>query len=698
MTRFTLIACTFTVLCGSFAVHAEEAWEIQAPNPFPMQTAGELAFVDSNTGFMVGLGDTPLKTTDGGQTWSPVSVPQSSHNCVVALDSQHVWMFGNGGARSTDGGESWDDLGFITAYEAQFLTPQFGWISDGYAAQVTHNGGDSWTPAITGSTRIIYPDFATAQLGLGRQANFGSGVWRTTNGGQNWSKVLDTTITNVAFVSDTVAIAVGNGRIYRSADGGASWSDVGAGLSGYPQIIAFDDQHVLVNRQSACLRSDDGGLTWITIATPSANLSEVWIKNGTEAYATTNHGEILHSTDAFATWSVVQQATHIGLSDMEFLPDGAFVAAGSDVILRSTDGHIWNVMNSGVMRRVVDVEMFDAQRGLAIADLGFVLRTTDGGNQWVPSRPSYVQGYGWNYCNDLFVLSDNVAYVAGDGGPGPMIKTTDGGETWEPMAYPVTTHIESIWFVDEQHGWIGRGFTTGWIYRTADGGETWEEVWPQSYGGIWDIQFNDLNAGWALRGGNAILVTTNGGDTWLQRALPSPHTNDPSYVKFQFINDDVGYAVGAAGDVCKSIDGGLTWVGIETNTLENFRDLKVLDENTLWVVGANNTRLFSDDGGQTWESVPVAGVDLPAQQTWYSIDIRPNGETRLAGTDGLIVRSGVDEPEIPADIDGNGVVDVFDLLTLLANWGTNGPGSAIAPPTDVVDVFDLIELLAAWTQ
>ncbi len=44
----------------------------------------------------------------------------------------------------------------------------------------------------------------------------------------------------------------------------------------------------------------------------------------------------------------------------------------------------------------------------------------------------------------------------------------------------------------------------------------------------------------------------------------------------------------------------------------------------------------------------------------------------------------------------DGVVDVFDLLELLANWGTSGPGANIAEPTNVVDVFDLLDLLAAW--
>ena len=50
-----------------------------------------------------------------------------------------------------------------------------------------------------------------------------------------------------------------------------------------------------------------------------------------------------------------------------------------------------------------------------------------------------------------------------------------------------------------------------------------------------------------------------------------------------------------------------------------------------------------------------------------------------------------------ADIDGDdGMVDVSDLLALLANWGTDQPGAEIAEPLNVVDVSDLLGLLAAW--
>lgn len=46
----------------------------------------------------------------------------------------------------------------------------------------------------------------------------------------------------------------------------------------------------------------------------------------------------------------------------------------------------------------------------------------------------------------------------------------------------------------------------------------------------------------------------------------------------------------------------------------------------------------------------------------------------------------------------DGMVNVFDLFVLLSNWNINGPGAALAEPTNIVDVFDLFVLLGAWGQ
>ena len=57
-------------------------------------------------------------------------------------------------------------------------------------------------------------------------------------------------------------------------------------------------------------------------------------------------------------------------------------------------------------------------------------------------------------------------------------------------------------------------------------------------------------------------------------------------------------------------------------------------------------------------------------------------------------------PRIPSDVTGDGVVDVLDLLQILAVWDQTGdPGWIAEDVTDdgVIDVLDLLEVLGHWT-
>lgn len=131
---------------------------------------------------------------------------------------------------------------------------------------------------------------------------------------------------------------------------------------------------------------------------------------------------------------------------------------------------------------------------------------------------------------------------------------------------------------------------------------------------------------------------------------------------------------------------------------------------------------ISDDGGASWQSLEVVGPSGPeVAGGWFykefNLDEIPGFElndqfrVRFVASDlgaGSVVEAGVDgvklqeidcEQSCVGDIDGgDGEVNTADLLTLLAGWGTNGPGADIAEPLDVVDTADLLGLLSAWGQ
>jgi hypothetical protein len=50
----------------------------------------------------------------------------------------------------------------------------------------------------------------------------------------------------------------------------------------------------------------------------------------------------------------------------------------------------------------------------------------------------------------------------------------------------------------------------------------------------------------------------------------------------------------------------------------------------------------------------------------------------------------------PTDVDGNGVTDVTDLLTVIGEWGNSGSSQADVNGDGIVDVTDLLAIISAW--
>lgn len=116
--------------------------------------------------------------------------------------------------------------------------------------------------------------------------------------------------------------------------------------------------------------------------------------------------------------------------------------------------------------------------------------------------------------------------------------------------------------------------------------------------------------------------------------------------------------------------------------------------DTSLVIDLNDV-LFGDCGGENGEWVLREAFDVNDDGWIVGWGLR-NGQPRafvLVPTSQWTTCM-ADLSECP---DGN--VDVFDLLILIANWGTSGTGAGLSSDgggAGVVDVFDLLELLKAW--
>ncbi len=254
---------------------------------------------EPETFYFGAVGGGVWKTTDAGRTWFPIfdSQPVQSIGALAVswsdpsviyvgtgeADMRSDISFGNGMYKSTDAGQTWMHLGLTD-------TRQIGRILV-----------DPKNPDIV----------LVAALGHGFGPNSERGVFRSSDGGRTWTKVLykneDIGAIDLAFDPDnsrTVFATLWNARrpfwnayapitgsgggIYKSTDGGLTWREIaGRGLpSGKLGRIGVDvvagqaGQRVYAlidaDRSSGLYRSDDGGDSWNLVNTDSRLLSRGW--------------------------------------------------------------------------------------------------------------------------------------------------------------------------------------------------------------------------------------------------------------------------------------------------------------------------------------------------------------------------------------------------------------------------------------
>jgi photosystem II stability/assembly factor-like uncharacterized protein len=214
-----------------------------------VKSRSSIVFVTRGTGWV--LGDIPVVTSDGGQTWRQETVLANLRlQYPYFLDPNHGWLANYWGviARTTDGGQTWSIFRspLKQVRSLFFITQERGWAvgDDGLVAS-TENGGVNWTvrespaPYDTGRkarTELLDVFFLTADLGwiVGQNGL----ILITTDGGQNWNRVSTPTLAQLSSVRFTDALhgwAVGgdptpvvpvtppSNVVLETSDGGRTW-------------------------------------------------------------------------------------------------------------------------------------------------------------------------------------------------------------------------------------------------------------------------------------------------------------------------------------------------------------------------------------------------------------------------------------------------------------------------------------------
>jgi photosystem II stability/assembly factor-like uncharacterized protein len=221
------------------------------------------------------LGGTMYRTADAGATWIESGYNRwRGYNCMAAGPSFVV--YGTTGVFFTsDGGNSWSNIGLTGKNVASLAVDRFQNI---LAATSWFNG----------------------------EAPAGA-VYRTTNLGSSWSNLLDTTMVRLVTVSPSGTIfVIRANNLFRSINIGADWTELSvAGVSPALNAMATKgSSQVYMGTDHGVYRSDDNGDSWLPVNSGLTDtlVTRLLVDRLGYLYAATQTALVFQSQDDGGSW------------------------------------------------------------------------------------------------------------------------------------------------------------------------------------------------------------------------------------------------------------------------------------------------------------------------------------------------------------------------------------------------------------
>ena len=270
----------------------------------------DVDFIDVDTGWAVGIGDTILHTVDGGLTWLfQSSGTGDSLVAVDFVDADNGWMIGH----------SW---------ECGVLCSEILYTAD---------GGATWSVQLDGICGLMR-DVVFIDADTGWAVGYNGTILHTSNGGANWSAQDSSTsagLSAVAFVDPNNGWAAGIPLLHTS-NGGATWSQQTSPTPISFLDVCFIDANVGWAVGGPTVHTTDGGDTWfLQTDITDHQLNKVAFVNANEGWAVGGGGTILHTDNGGTSWSSQSTGILDYLSAVTFIdPHNGWVVGSGGTILK----------------------------------------------------------------------------------------------------------------------------------------------------------------------------------------------------------------------------------------------------------------------------------------------------------------------------------------------------------------------------
>ena len=591
----------------------------------------------------VSIGNGVYKSTDGGDTWTNMGLPESerivkilvdpsSPNTVYVCVPGKLWSDSNdrGVYKTSDGGKSWSKV-----------------LAGGNAST-----GCSMLSMDPSNPRTLFAgmwDFRRKGWtfrsgGDGPDAPSGSGLFKSTDGGANWARLDDQSAKGLPPGPwGRVAVAVAPSKpnvvyafieavpprnaLYRSEDGGATWEmrDRSQNMIWRPfyfanLIVDPKDENRVYKPDGSLIMSRDGGQTFNNISGAThGDHHDVWVDPGNSDHLLTgDDGGLWFSYDGGDRWwkadnLPISQFYHVSLdNDRPYRVYGGLQDNSSWVGESQYPGGItssrWENLYGGdgfwmFVDPTDDSYIYAESQG---GYIGRVNRKTHEVRDIKP-LPLYKEGklrFNWNTPIHVSPTRNGTIYI----GSQFLHRSRDFGHTWERISPDLTTNDP-----EKQK-------------QEQSGGVTVDNSSAETHTTIYAISESPRNplVIWAGTDDGNLQVTQDGGKTWsnvVSRIPGLPKNAWVSSVEAGHFAPGTIYAtfdVHTFGDMrpyaYRSLDFGRTWTALIAPDAPVRGYAHVIKEDLvnsqLLFLGTEFGLWVSVDGGKQWSR--YKGGDLPA--------------------------------------------------------------------------------------
>ena len=578
---------------------------------------------------------------------------------VIDSSGSTLYAVGSGVFKSVDAGASWRLLGGITGAQALALD--------------------------LNSASTIY-------------AGTNRGVFASTDGGESWHSagLAGTSVNQLVMDQSTPSTlyAAANGdRIYKTTDGGASWTGFALGLPSNPYVgvsaliidpVTPSSLYAIagIPGGSALYKSTDGAETW-TVINPGPIVRFLALTPST-LYALINRLGLSRSTDGGASWTAMGLnqdvvALAVAPANSRILYASTSAPIGTPpAIYKSTDGgQSWNRLNVNIP--FAGSLVLNPANSSVIYAANFesgVFKSADAGMSWRESNT------GLRVSGVELLVSDPAdpatIYAGGDGG---LYKSVDSGGGWTRQAIflaagmpppglpplppgltpvPASSSVRSLLidFTNPNILYVGTHRTNGCfapdilLFKSTDGGASWSDnITPQegfgsgcSADALIGMDPTDPHTIYLRWGddfdGFGLRKSTDGGATW---GFTNLGANELYALAIDPTSPATLYA-GTGSGVVQSTDGGVTSNAVgPAKTNVSVLALDRVQPNVLYAgtSGAytytnGSVGLFrSTDRGASWTSINDGLEELIDHRAFINalmVDPRQTGVLYLATT------------------------------------------------------------------